>query len=54
MEEAEDVVPFGCFSSFCTRRWSLEVSEVCVEVVGDDEEGEDAEGFGNGGNGNGS
>lgn len=55
-EEAEEVEvpPCGCFSSFCTRRCNFEVSEVWVEVVGEDEEGEEVDGFGKGGKGKGS
>lgn len=52
--EEEDAPTFGCFSSFCTRRCNLEVSEVWVEVVGEDEEGEEADGLGKGGKGKGS
>lgn len=55
VEEEEEGAPlFGCFSSFCTRRCNLEVSEVWVEVVGEDEEGEEADGLGKGGKGKGS
>lgn len=52
-EEVEEP-PCGCFSSFCTSRCNLEVSEVWVEVVGEDEEGEEVDGLGKGGKGNGS
>lgn len=54
VEEEEEEPPRGCFSSFCTRRCNLEVSEVWVEVVGEDEEGEEVDGLGKGGKGKGS
>ena len=53
-EKEEEALPCGCFSSFCTSRCNLDVSEVWVEVVGDDEEGEEVDGFGKGGKGKGS
>lgn len=53
-EDEEEAPPCGCFSSFCTRRCNLEVSEFWVDVVEEDEEGEEVEGLGKGGKGNGS
>lgn len=53
-EEEEDAPPLGCFSSFCTRRCNLEVSEVWEEVVQEAEEGAEAGGLGKGGKGKGS
>lgn len=53
-ELEEEAPPCGCFSSFCTRRCNLDVSDVWVEVVGEDEEGEEVDGLGKGGKGNGS
>lgn len=53
-EEVEVTPPCGCFSSFCTSRCNLDVSEVWVEVVGEDEEEEDVDGLGKGGKGKGS
>lgn len=50
-EEDEEAPPCGCFSSFCTSRCNLEVSEVWVEVLEEDEEEEEVEGFGKGGKG---
>lgn len=50
-ELKEDDAPF---SSFCTRRCNLEVSDVWVEVAGEVEEGEEVDGLGKGGNGKGS
>lgn len=52
--EEEEAPPCGRLSSFCTRRCNLEVSEVWVEVVGEDEEGEEVDGLGKGGKGKGS
>lgn len=52
--EEEEAPPFGCFSRFCARRCNLEVSEVWVEVVGEDEEEEEVDGLGKGGKGKGS
>lgn len=53
-DEADEAPPCGCFSSFCTSRCSLDVSDVWVEVLGEAEEGEEAEGLGKGGKGKGS
>lgn len=53
-EEAEDEAPpRGCFSSFCTSLCNFEVSEVWVEVVGEDEEGDEVVCLGKGGKGKG-
>lgn len=53
-EEEEEALPCGCFSSFCTRRCNLEVSDVWVEVEGEVEEEEEVDGLGKGGKGKGS
>lgn len=52
VEGEEEALPCGCFSSFCTSLCNLDVSEVCVEVVGEDED--EVDGLRKGGKGKGS